>query len=86
MGNARELALTANSGSNWKLEILMANDYPELPPEEKERVERREKKRRPKMHISGRSVLNLVRIVREKARGERPLTSKSAQKKRKKHP
>jgi uroporphyrinogen-III decarboxylase len=60
----------------------MSNDYHELPASEEERVERREKKRRPKMAISGRSVLDLVRILREKAKGEKPLIGKSGRRKR----
>jgi len=65
----------------------MADKHPELPAKEKERIKRREKKRRPKMGISGRSILTLARIIREKARGERPLKSgrgKRRKKKRKK--
>lgn len=61
----------------------MSSDYPELPASEEERAERREKKRRPKMTISGRSVLDLARILREKARGEKPLVGRSRRKKRK---
>ena len=60
----------------------MNNDHPELPEKEKERAERREKKRRPKIHISGRGVLDLARIVQEKAKGERSPSSKSRHKKR----
>jgi hypothetical protein len=61
----------------------MSSDYPELPSQEKERVERREKKRRPKMKIIGRSILNLARVIRERARGEKPIESESSHKKRK---
>lgn len=59
------------------------NDYPELPSKERERIKRREKKRQPGMVVSGRSVLTLAQIIREKAEGLRSLVGK--QKKRKKH-
>ena len=62
----------------------MADDYPELPAKEKERIKRREKKKSPKMGISGRSILTLVQIIREKARGEKVTTAKGKRRKRKK--
>lgn len=37
-------------------------------PKESEREKRRDKKRRPRMQISGRSVMELARIIAERAR------------------
>lgn len=56
----------------------------ELSSKERERIERREKKRRSGMVVSGRSVKTLAQIIQEKARGERPLTSGKKKKRRKK--
>lgn len=61
------------------------DEYPELPLKERERIKRREKKRRPGMVVSGRSIkTTLVRIIQERAEGIRPLTSKKKRKKRRK--
>ena len=60
------------------------NDYPDLSPKERERIERREKKKHPGMAVSGRSLLTLAQIIREKAEGLRSVTGKSKRKKRRK--
>lgn len=61
-----------------------ADEYSELSSKERERIERREKKRRPGMVVSGRSVKTLAQIIQEKAKGLRPLSSKKKRKKRRK--
>lgn len=51
-------------------------------PKESEREKRREKKRRPKMQISGRSVVDLARIIANRAQSEE--TGKAKKKRRRK--
>jgi len=61
---------------------MSRDDYLELPPKERERTERREKKRRPKMAIAGRSLLTLAQIIQKKAQGEEPLAGRSRRRKK----
>jgi len=58
------------------------DDYPELPLKEREQIKRREKKRRPKMEISGRGLFTIARIIQEKAEGLRSIAGKGRRKKR----
>lgn len=48
---------------------------------ESERSERREKKRRPKMGVSGRSVFNLARIITERGKEKVSKVRKRSRKK-----
>jgi hypothetical protein len=55
----------------------MSTNYPGLPKKEKERAKRRDKKRRPKMRVSGRSVLTLAEIIKKRAEEEKKPAPKS---------
>ena len=52
-------------------------------PKESEREKRREKKRRPKMMISGRSVLGLAKMIAERASSVEGSIKRAKKKKRK---
>ncbi len=56
------------------------DDLSDYSPKESEKEKRREKKRRPKMQISGRSVVNLARIIA--GRGQSKEEVKKSKKKR----
>jgi hypothetical protein len=48
---------------------MAQNDIESYSPKESEREQRRDKKRRPRMQISGRSVLGLAQIIAKRAKG-----------------
>ncbi|NIT04359.1 hypothetical protein GTO10_05600 [Candidatus Saccharibacteria bacterium] len=60
---------------------MAGNEFQEYSPKEEERVKRREKKRKPSMGVSGRSVLELARLI--KLRGEEGTKRKKSKRKKK---
>ncbi|HLD96344.1 MAG TPA: hypothetical protein VI794_01275 [Patescibacteria group bacterium] len=48
---------------------MVQNDIESYSPKESEREKRRDKKRQPRMEISGRSVLGLAQIIANRAKG-----------------
>jgi hypothetical protein len=48
---------------------MVQEDTYSYSPKESEREQRRDKKRRPRMQISGRSVLGLAQIIAKRAKG-----------------
>uniref|UniRef100_A0A831YZL5 Uncharacterized protein n=1 Tax=candidate division WWE3 bacterium TaxID=2053526 RepID=A0A831YZL5_UNCKA len=61
---------------------MVRDDIYDYSPKEAEREKRREKKRRPRMRISGRSVLGLAQMIAQRA--QRAKTSQAVPRRRKK--